>query len=86
MCSLNYETLKEMIEDQNKWKIIMFMSQKTSHHSDGNNPQMELQTQYNPLSESAHYFVEIDMLILKFIQKCKLNKMAKEQSQRTHAS
>lgn len=38
MCNLNYETLKEMIEDQNKWKIIMFMSQKTSHHSDGNNP------------------------------------------------
>lgn len=76
--------MKKITEDQDKWKIIMFMNWKTPHCCEG----AILKPSYR-FSEIPYQnlrwdcFVEIE-LILKIIWKCKSNDPDKEQSWRIH--
>lgn len=45
----------------------MFMNSKTQYCQDVSFPQIDVQIQFNPLSNAIDLFMDIDKLILKFI-------------------
>lgn len=60
--------LKEITEELNKWKGILGARIGKQHCQDGNNLQIDLHTQCNPINLPAGMLAEKDKLTLQFTQ------------------